>query len=49
MISFADILFLAIFLLTIPSHALPTTRQIAPTRIDADLVFGAAFSSGGYR
>ena len=48
MIPFAVILFLALFLLPIPSPALPTTRQIAPTRIDADLLFGTAFSSGGY-
>lgn len=40
---------LAFFLFPLPSPARPTTRQIAPTRMDADLVFGAAFSLGGPR
>ncbi|KAN0130242.1 hypothetical protein V8E53_011999 [Lactarius tabidus] len=44
MLPFLFILFLALFLLSIPSLALPTTRQIALTRIDADLVFGTTFS-----
>jgi hypothetical protein len=49
MLPFIFILFLALFLLPIPSLALPTARQIALTRIDADLVFGTTFSFGGYR
>ena len=43
---FVVILLLAFFLLPLPSPARPTTRQIAPTRMDTDLVFGAAFSLG---
>jgi len=40
----AALILLAFFLLPLLSPARPTTRQIAPTRKDADLVFGAAFS-----
>jgi len=49
-IAFVVAILLAIFLLPLPTPARPTTlmlavHQIALTRIDADLIFGMAFSS----